>query len=80
MYELKTFNDIQDKLEENLLNFFDKHLSRWAGYFESDRPTVELHLLAPRVLMEDAIFSLLRNGISSNQHFKSYRSGHFARQ
>ncbi len=47
MYELKTF-DIQDKLEENLLNFFDKHLSRWAGYFESDRPTVELLVSASR--------------------------------
>lgn len=36
---LKTFPEIQNRLEENLLGFFDKHLAR---FNESERPSVEL--------------------------------------
>lgn len=40
--ELNTFPEIADRLETNLLGFFDKHLARWAYYAENERPDVEL--------------------------------------
>jgi len=41
MRSLKTIPEIESQLENNLLEFFDKHLARWAYFPESDRPTVE---------------------------------------
>lgn len=38
----KTFPDIRRILEDNLLDFFDKHLARWAYFPDHERPTVEL--------------------------------------
>lgn len=40
--ELDSFPEIVATLETNLLEFFDKHLARWAYFPENDRPTVEL--------------------------------------
>lgn len=40
--ELNDFTEIAAKLEQNLLAFFDNHLSRWASFSDADRPTVEL--------------------------------------
>jgi 20S proteasome alpha/beta subunit len=38
----KNPRDIRRILEDNLLDFFDKHLARWAYFPDHDRPTVEL--------------------------------------
>jgi hypothetical protein len=39
---LRDLTAIRDKIESNLISFFDVHLSRWSGFVESERPTVEL--------------------------------------
>ena len=40
--ECKSIHEVRGKLEENLLEFFDKHLAPWAFFPENERPTVEL--------------------------------------
>jgi 20S proteasome alpha/beta subunit len=40
--ELHSYGEIVQKLEENLLHFFDDHIARWAYFPESERPNVEL--------------------------------------
>jgi 20S proteasome alpha/beta subunit len=42
LHGLKELREIRDKIETNLISFFDIHLSRWSGFVENERPTVEL--------------------------------------
>jgi hypothetical protein len=40
--DLRSLREITERIEENLLNFFDNTLARWAFFPENERPTVEL--------------------------------------
>jgi hypothetical protein len=42
LHGLKDLKSIRDKIETNLISFFDVHMSRWSGFVENERPTVEL--------------------------------------
>jgi hypothetical protein len=41
---LNDFKSIKDQVENNLITFFDVHLSRWAGFPDNERPNIELLL------------------------------------
>jgi 20S proteasome alpha/beta subunit len=54
--ELETIVEIEKTLENNLLDFFDKHLARWSFFAETERPTVELLIAVSTVNGEFGLF------------------------
>ena len=40
--DCRTLQEARKEMEERLLSFFDKNMTRWSGFPEPERPTVEL--------------------------------------